>query len=81
MQVKIIAECSILAILSTFIRLPFVIKTYVLSILSGRFTQVLLYNALKLCVALLKLYVRLSGLWTVQQVSGIMNSTMVIDYL
>ena len=31
------------AILSTFIRLPFVIKIFVLSILSGRFTQVLLY--------------------------------------
>ena len=31
------------AILSTFIKLPFVIKIFVLSILSGRFTQVLLY--------------------------------------
>ena len=32
------------AILSTFIKLPFVIKTFVLSFfLSGRFTQVLLY--------------------------------------
>ena len=31
------------AILSTFINLPFVIKILVLSILSGRFTQVLLY--------------------------------------
>ena len=31
------------AILSTFIRLPFVIKVFVLSILSGCFTQVLLY--------------------------------------
>ena len=30
-------------ILSTFIKLPFVIKIFVLSILSGRFTQVLLY--------------------------------------
>ena len=29
------------AILSTFIKLPFVIKIFVLSILSGRFTQVL----------------------------------------
>ena len=33
------------AILSTFIKLPFVIKIFVLSILSGRFTQVLLYNS------------------------------------
>ena len=33
------------AILLTFIKLPFVIKIFVLSIfLSGRFTQVLLYN-------------------------------------
>ena len=31
-------------ILSTFIKLPFVIKIFVLSILSGRFTQVLLYS-------------------------------------
>ena len=31
------------AIRSTFIKLPFVIKIFVLSILSGRFTQVLLY--------------------------------------
>ena len=31
------------AIVSTFIKLPFVIKIFVLSILSGRFTQVLLY--------------------------------------
>ena len=31
------------AILLTFIQLPFVIKTFVMSILSGRFTQVLLY--------------------------------------
>ena len=35
------------AILLTFIKLPFVIKIFVLSILSGRFTQVLLYTALK----------------------------------
>ena len=32
------------AILLTFIKLPFVIKTFVLSILNGRFTQVLLYS-------------------------------------
>ena len=32
------------AILSTFIKLPFVIKIFVLSFLSGCFTQVLLYN-------------------------------------
>ena len=31
------------AILSTFIKLPFAIKTYVLSICSGRLIQVLLY--------------------------------------
>ena len=31
------------AILSTFIKLPFVFKFFVLSILSGRFRQVLLY--------------------------------------
>ena len=40
MQVKSIAEHS--AILSTFIKLPFVNKIFILSILSGRFTQVLL---------------------------------------
>ena len=55
MQVKRIAECSKRlqeensAILSTFIRLPFDIKIFVLSILSGRFTQVLLY-----CIAILR---------------------------
>ena len=32
------------AILSTFMKLPFVIKIFILSILSGRFTQVLLYK-------------------------------------
>ena len=31
------------AMLLTFIKLPFVIKIFVLSFLSGRFTQVLLY--------------------------------------
>ena len=31
------------AILSTFIKLPFVIKIFAMSFLSGRFTQVLLY--------------------------------------
>ena len=31
------------AILSTFIKLPFAIKTFVLSILSGRFTKILLH--------------------------------------
>ena len=31
------------AILTTFIKLLFVVKTYVVSILSGRFRQVLLY--------------------------------------
>ena len=32
------------AVLLTFIKLPFVIKIFVLSILSGRFTQALLYT-------------------------------------
>ena len=40
MQVKSIAES---AILSTFIKLPFAIKIFILSFLIGRFTQVLLY--------------------------------------
>ena len=49
MQVKSIAECSPRehsAILSTFIKLPFVIKIFALSIfkiVNGHFTQVLLY--------------------------------------
>ena len=45
MEVKIIAECSKRhsTILLTFIKLPFVIKVFVMSILSGRFRQVLLY--------------------------------------
>ena len=45
MQVKSIAECSTGSILQYFqpsLKLPFVIKIFVLSILSGRFTQVLL---------------------------------------
>ena len=52
MQVNIIAECS--AILSTFNKQPFVIKISVLSILSGRFAQVLLYSveALSDCLKL-----------------------------
>ena len=41
MKVKSIEE-EHSAILSTFIKLPFVIKTFVLSIFSDRFTQVLL---------------------------------------
>ena len=41
MQVKSIAEHS--AILLTFLKLPVVIKTFVLSFLSGHFTQILLY--------------------------------------
>ena len=46
MKAESIAECSkgnILHILSTSIKLPFSIKTLVLSILSGRLRQVLLY--------------------------------------
>ena len=47
MKVKSIAECSVeqSAILSTVIKLPVVIKTFVLPIFSGRFTQVLLYKS------------------------------------
>ena len=41
MQVKSIAEHS--AILSTFIKIPFVIMIFVLSFLSGRLRQALLY--------------------------------------
>ena len=37
------------AILSTFIKLPFSINTFVLSILSGHLRQVLLYSLLLLC--------------------------------
>ena len=37
------------AILLTFINVPFVIKIFVLSILSGRFTQVYLYSVLNKC--------------------------------
>ena len=45
MQVKSVAECSEKhsAILLTFTKLPFVIKIFVLSFLSGRLQQVLLY--------------------------------------
>ena len=39
------------AILLTFIKLPFVIKIFVLSILSGRFTQGLLYLLFKAIMA------------------------------
>ena len=49
MQVKSIAESSKRehsAILLTFIKLPFVIKIIVLYILSGCFTQILLYSSL-----------------------------------
>ena len=42
MQVKRIAEREHSALLLTFIKLPFVVKTFVLSIFSGRFRQVLL---------------------------------------
>ena len=40
MQVKRIAECSIL---QTFIKLPFVVKTFILSIFEWTFEQVFLY--------------------------------------
>ena len=51
MQVKSIAECEHSAILSTFIKLLFVKKILVLSILSDRFTQALLYviNFIEIC--------------------------------
>ena len=42
------------AILSTFIKLPFVFKTFVLCILSGRLTQVLLYMYEECCKEKLK---------------------------
>ena len=42
MQVKSIADCSKGSILSTSIKLHFVIKIFALSIYSGSFTQVLL---------------------------------------
>ena len=43
MQVKIIAECSSLSILQYFRPLLFAIMIFVLSILSSRVEQVLLY--------------------------------------
>ena len=44
MQVKSIAECSKhSAILSTFIKLPFVVKSFVLYIFGSSLTQMLLY--------------------------------------
>ena len=57
-----IAECSLehSAILSTFIELPFVIKTFALSILSGHFTQVLLYLHLLLFCKYVVCYFRIS---------------------
>ena len=53
MQVKSIAECSntlcrSIAILAIFIKLLFVIEIFVLSILSGEFTQVLMHVRLLL---------------------------------
>ena len=45
MPVKSIAEEEHSAILLTFIKLPFVIMVFVLSFLSGRFTQVLMYQS------------------------------------
>ena len=54
MHVKIIAES---AILSTFIKLPVVIKIFVLSILSCSFTQVLLFYTKEIVVVLFELNV------------------------
>ena len=48
MQVKSITEWKHSAIISTFIKLTFSNKTYVLSILSGCLRQVLLYMGLNL---------------------------------
>ena len=49
MQVKSVAECSKgsynSTIRLTFIKPPFIIKIFVLPILSGRFKQVLLYSS------------------------------------
>ena len=45
---------TISAILSIIIKLPVVIKIFVLSILSGRFTQVLLYNLPFIFIVLLQ---------------------------
>ena len=64
MQVKSIAECSKgehSAILSTFIKLPFVIKVFVLSILRGHFTQVLLYTCISQNCCMLQSLLRLEG--------------------
>ena len=44
MQVKRIAEMGAFCNSLTFVKLPFVIKIFDLSILSSRFTQVLLYH-------------------------------------
>ena len=46
MQVKSIAEMEHSAILSTFIKLPVAIKTFVLSIFNGRFTQFTVFACL-----------------------------------
>ena len=46
MQVKSIAEWEHSAILSTFVKVPFVMKIFVLSILNGRLRQGLLYVGL-----------------------------------
>ena len=62
MQVKSIAECpkgEHSAIFSTFIKLPFVIKVFVLSIFEWPFTQILLVGAQWLSGKMLDL--RLTG--------------------
>ena len=51
MQVENIA-LDHFAILHTFIELQFVVKIFVLSILSGHFIQVLLYSDFKVCLCL-----------------------------
>ena len=48
------------AILSTFIKLPFVIKIFVLSILRGGLRQVLLYNC---CLFVWMLYVLVNNFY------------------
>ena len=79
MQVKSIAECSntlcrSIAILATFIKLLFVIEIFVLSILSGHFTQVLLHVRLLLAFAHMQYAPKSHGLEYYYQSIGIIVS-------
>ena len=58
MQVKRIAECTNAAILSTLIKLPFVIKTFVLSIFEWPFKTVLKMHMHFTLGAYLKLHLK-----------------------